>query len=66
MIISPRGVEKTQMMGNQASLHHQRFMQFSKNNSLRGSGVGVSYAGENTVEDRQLGEINNNKSQKFV
>ena len=53
-------------MGNQGSLHHQRFMQFSKNNSLRNSGAGVGYAGENTAEDRQMGEINNNKSQKFV
>ena len=51
-------------MGNQGSLHHQRFMQFSKNNSLRNSGAGVGYAGDNTAEDR--GEVNNNKSQKFV
>lgn len=28
--------------------------------------MGVNYGGENTVEDRHLGEINNNKSQKFV
>ena len=66
MIISPRGVEKAQIMGNQGSLHHQRFMQFSKNNSLRNSGAGVGYAGDNTAEDRQMGEVNNNKSQKFV
>jgi len=62
MIISPRGVEKAQIMANQGSLHHQRFMQFSKNNTLRNSGVGVNFGSENVVEDRQITEINNNKS----